>query len=64
MKAHEQDVYTERESSKSAALNEEAMAVLAYFYWEARGCPSDSPDEDWFRAEAEVRNRLAAAATA
>ena len=21
---------------------------LAYVYWEERGCPNDSPDEDWF----------------
>jgi hypothetical protein len=44
-------------------LNQEAIADLAYFYWEERGGPSDSPDEDWFRAEAELRNRLTAAAS-
>jgi hypothetical protein len=44
-------------------LDQEAIARLAYFYWEDRGCPNDSPDEDWFRAEAELRNRLAAAAS-
>ena len=44
-------------------LDQEATARLAYFYWEERGCPNDSPDEDWFRAEAELRNRLAAAAS-
>ena len=38
-------------------LDQEAIAVLAHFC-----CPSDSPDEDWFRAEAALRNRLAAAA--
>ena len=42
----------------------EAIALMAYFYWEARGCPTDSPDEDWFRAEAELRNRLTSSATA
>jgi len=26
-------------------------------------CPHDSANEDWFRAEAELRNRLTAAAT-
>jgi hypothetical protein len=45
------------------ALDQEAIARLAYHYWEARGCQDDSPDEDWFRAEAELRNRHAAAAT-
>jgi hypothetical protein len=44
-------------------LDQEAIARLAYSYWEERGCPNDSPDEDWFRAETELRNRLAAAAS-
>ena len=44
-------------------LDQEAIARLAYFYWEERGCPTDSPDEDWFRAEAEIRKGLAAAAS-
>jgi len=43
-------------------LDQEAIGRLAYFYWEERGCPTDSADEDWLRAEAELRNRLAAAA--
>ena len=45
------------------ALDQEAIGRLAYFYWEERGCPNDSPDEDWLRAEAELRNRRAAAAS-
>jgi len=44
-------------------LDREAIGRLAYFYWEERGCPNDSPDEDWFRAEAEVRCRIDAAAS-
>jgi hypothetical protein len=31
----------------------EAIAKIAYRYWEARGCTGGSPDEDWVRAEAE-----------
>jgi hypothetical protein len=31
------------------------IAVLAYCYWEARGCRDGSPEEDWFRAERELR---------
>jgi len=27
------------------------IARLAYSYWEARGCPAGSAEEDWFRAE-------------
>lgn len=33
----------------------EEVARLAYSYWQARGCPDGSPEEDWFRAEAELR---------
>jgi Protein of unknown function (DUF2934) len=46
-----------------SALDREAIGRLAYFYWEERGCPDNSADEDWFRAEAELRNQLAAAAS-
>jgi len=35
------------------------IAVLAYSYWEARGCQGGSPDEDWLRAERELRSRRA-----
>ena len=42
-------------------LDREAIGRLAYFYWEESGCPNDSSDEDWFRAEAEIRHRLDAA---
>ena len=39
----------------------EAVARLAYTYWEARGYQGGSPEEDWNRAEHELR---ASAATA
>ena len=29
----------------------DAVARLAYAYWEARGCQGGSPEEDWLRAE-------------
>jgi len=32
---------------------------LAYSLWEARGCPPGSAEEDWFRAEEEIRRRRA-----
>ena len=38
-------------------FDQEVVALLAYFYWEARGCPRDSPEEDWFRAESELPRR-------
>ena len=35
----------------------EEIARLAYEYWEARGGEGGSPEEDWFRAERELRSR-------
>jgi hypothetical protein len=34
---------------------QEAIAALAYSYWVDRGCEGGSPDEDWLRAEQELR---------
>jgi hypothetical protein len=39
------------------ALDREAVAKLAYLYWEARGCQHGSPELDWARAEEELRNK-------
>ena len=74
MKRKGQDMRKERASSETnneatdlvtePPLDQETIALLAYFYWEARGCPHDSPHEDWFAAEAELRNRLLAAVPA
>lgn len=38
-------------------VDREEVERLAYSYWEARGCPEDSPEEDWYRAEAELLAR-------
>ena len=38
------------------------IAQLAYFYWQARGCPEGSLEEDWFGAEAALRKPAAGAA--
>jgi hypothetical protein len=35
----------------------EQIAALAYSYWEARGRQGGSPEEDWLRAERELRGR-------
>jgi Protein of unknown function (DUF2934) len=32
------------------------VARLAYSYWEARGCQGGSAEEDWLRAEMEIRS--------
>ena len=38
-------------------LTHEAIANLAYSYWEARGCQGESAEEDWLRAESEIQQR-------
>lgn len=37
----------------------EEIARLAYSYWEARGFSGGSAEEDWFRAEAELKKSIA-----
>ena len=39
----------------------EAIAKLAYSYWEARGYQGGSAEEDWVRAEQELRVNVNAA---
>jgi len=34
--------------------NQHEVAALAYEFWQARGCPEGTPEEDWFRAEKEI----------
>ena len=41
---------------QSAVSEREQIALLAYSYWEARGHQGGSPEEDWYRAEREIRN--------
>jgi hypothetical protein len=37
--------------------SQDEVAQLAYSYWLERGCQGGSPEEDWLRAEEEVRRR-------
>jgi len=39
------------------SCNEDGIAALAYKLWQERGCPLGSDQEDWFRAESELKNR-------
>jgi len=41
--------------SSEASIDREAVARLAYSYWEARGFEGGSAEEDWLRAEEEIR---------
>jgi hypothetical protein len=43
------------------SIPDEDIARLAYAYWQARGCPIGSPEEDWYRAEAELRQPVSQA---
>jgi Protein of unknown function (DUF2934) len=44
-----------------AEPSREAIARLAYSYWQARGFQGGSADEDWLRAEQELRGCVTAA---
>lgn len=41
----------------------EVIARLAYQYWQERGCPDSSPEEDWFRAEADLQKQASKTTT-
>ena len=38
-------------------LSHEEIARVAYSLWQARGCQHGNPDEDWLRAEEQLRQR-------
>ena len=44
--------------------NHDDIAALAYRLWHQRGCPIGSDQEDWFRAEQELKNRTIVVAPA
>ncbi len=46
-------------AAAAPAPDREQVARLAYRYWEERGRPDGTPEEDWFRAEQELRGRAA-----
>ncbi len=43
------------ETPSVSAPTEEEIAQRAHSYWEARGFESGSPEQDWLRAEQELR---------
>jgi hypothetical protein len=57
------DRSTASESVKTVATvspTESEIATLAYQLWQDNGCPVGSDKEDWFRAEAMLKNALVA----
>ena len=41
---------------RAQEAREEDIAALAYKFWQARGCPEGSSQEDWFRAIEELQS--------
>jgi len=37
-------------------VDDEAVKAMAYQLWLERGCPIGSEEEDWYQAEAALRN--------
>lgn len=50
----EREVEKLQEAAKSPIIAD-AIEELAYRYWLERGCPYGSPEDDWYRAERELR---------
>ena len=42
------------EDTENPSLQEQ-IAALAHALWQERGCPEGSSEEDWFKAERQVR---------
>ena len=40
-----------------ARVDPEAVEAMAYQFWLQRGCPIGSDQEDWYRAEAELKDK-------
>lgn len=55
----ESQVEPQEESVHLSELDQQEIARLAYEFWEARGCPHGSPEEDWLRAERDLQRRKA-----
>ena len=45
------------ETPTAQISEQDEIAKLAFSYWEARGSQGGSPEEDWARAEQEIRSR-------
>ena len=48
------------ETAATVSPTESEIAAVAYQLWLDSGCPAGSDQEDWFRAEALLRNALVA----
>jgi len=55
----EPDARALRKSPATVSPTESEIATIAYQLWLEKGCPIGSDQEDWFRAEAMLKNTLA-----
>ena len=49
--------YPDVQPNPTGAVDESEIAARAYECWQERGCPVGSDQEDWFRAEEELKER-------
>jgi hypothetical protein len=54
---HRRDTYPGPPAGAATHPSYEEIARLAYGYWEDRGHPHGSAQEDWYRAERELLSR-------
>ena len=47
----------EADGPVTVSFPHDEIAMLAYYYWQARGCPHGDREQDWFRAEEELKAR-------
>jgi hypothetical protein len=52
-----------KERIASEAVSESTIAALAYLLWQERGRPIGSGQDDWFRAEEELKGRTGSVST-
>ena len=45
------------QTERAQDFSPKEIATRSYELWQERGCPTGSPDIDWFRAEEELRGR-------
>ena len=55
---------TDEPDVQTGQVEESAIAARAYECWQERGCPIGSDQEDWFRAEKELKHQTASGQTA
>jgi hypothetical protein len=46
----------ETQAPPTTKLDDAAVAARAFQLWQERGSPIGSPEQDWFRAEEELKN--------